>query len=74
MFGIVVEIGIDGVVANAPEVTFKNWARGGLVDVADAGFVLFDKIGGGGKAVIERFGRGIIFKKFVDEVFNYGFE
>ncbi len=61
---------MDDIVANAPEVAFKNGARSGFVDMADAGFVLFDKVGGGGKAIIERVGRGIIFKKFIDEIFD----
>ena len=73
VFGVV-EIGIRDIVANSPEIAFKNRARSGFVNVADASFVLFNEVGGGGEAVVERFGGRVIFKKFVDEVFNHGLE
>lgn len=42
--------------------------------MTDTSFILFDEVGGGGEAIVERLGRGVIFKKFIDEVFDDGFE
>ncbi len=47
VFGVV-EIGTRDIVANSPEVAFKNWAGSGFVDMTDTGFVLFNEVGGGG--------------------------